>query len=316
MGFALNIVIMVGIYIILSVSFNLLMGYAGVFAMCHAAFYGIGAYISTLVFMNLGWSFIPAMLAGMLGAAAISFVLSIPALRVHWEYMVILSFGFQFMVYYAMMNWVSLTNGPLGITGIPRPTLFGFTFSSNLSYLGLVTVFALLVVLVAWRIGESPYGRVLKAIREDELAVAALGKNVFRYKVSIFVIAGALAAVAGALVAHYIRYIVPYYFGIHESFLIIFLVVLGGSGNLWGGVVGAVVLITIPELLRLLPIPSEALGGTRQLLYGLILILFMVFRPWGILPERVKIPKIPIGSRIGGNKPQTGIKMREPHGIN
>lgn len=286
MDYVIHILITIGIYVILSVSYNLLIGYTGIFAICQAAFYGIGSYITALLLVDLGWSFIPAMVMGMIGAGVISLIIGIPGLRVHWDYMVILSFGFQFMVYHVLMNWRGLTHGPSGVGGISKPQIFGFTFDSIYSFLALTVVFAIIVVLVTKCIGSPPFGRVLKGIREDEVAVKSLGKNVTQYKVSAFVACGALAAVAGALFASHITYIVPYNFTLEESFFILCLVVLGGAGNLKGAIVGAVILVAIPQLLGFLQVSSVILGSLRQLIYGVMLVVFMLFRPQGIIGEK------------------------------
>ncbi|MFH1624003.1 MAG: branched-chain amino acid ABC transporter permease [Pseudomonadota bacterium] len=287
MEYGLHILIMIGIYVILAVSYNILIGFVGIFAICQAAFYGIGAYISTLIMLHLGWNFIPAMFLGMLGAGIISLCVGIPALRIHWDYMAIFSFAFQMMIYHLLMNLVGITRGPRGIAGIHKPELFGFTFSSRFSFLILTMIFVVLVLVICRQIDRSPVGRIFRGIRADEIAVKSLGKNTTLYKVLAFVICGSLAAISGSLIAHHISYLSPFQFTLSESFVILCMVALGGIGNIWGALVGAVILISIPELLRFLPIPSTMIGGIRQLIYGLVLVLMMMFRQQGIIPERV-----------------------------
>jgi len=286
MEYGLHILIMIGIYVILAVSYNVLLGFIGIFAICQAAFYGIGAYISTLILVHLGWNFIPAMLMGMVGAAIISLFVGIPALRIHWDYMAIFSFAFQMIIYHLLVNLVGITRGPMGIAGIPKPELFGFTFSSRFSFLLLTSFFVIIVLIICLRIDRSAMGRIFRGIREDEIAVKSLGKNTTFYKVIAFVICGSLAAVSGSLIAHHISYISPFQFTMSESFGILCMVALGGTGNVWGALVGAVILIGIPEMLRFLPIPSTLIGGIRQLIYGLALVLMMMFRQQGMIPER------------------------------
>ena len=287
MEYGIHILIMIGIYVILAVSYNVLLGFVGIFAICQAAFYGIGAYISTLILIHLGWNFIPAMFLGMIGAAIISLCVGIPALRIHWDYMAIFSFAFQMIIYHLLINLVGITRGPMGIAGITKPNLFGFTFSSKISFLILTVVFVVIVLIICRQIDRSPLGRVFRGIREDEIAVKSLGKNTTRYKVIAFAICGSLAAISGSLIAHHISYISPFQFTLSESFAILCMVALGGTGNVWGAAVGAVILIAIPEALRFLPIPSTMIGGIRQLIYGLALVLMMMFRQQGIIPERI-----------------------------
>lgn len=269
----------------LAIAYNVLIGYVGVFAVCQAAFYGIGAYISALILIHLGWNFIPAMIVGMLGAAAISLCIGFPALRIHWDYMAIFSFAFQMIIYHLLLNLTGVTGGPQGIPGIPKASLFGFTFSSKWSFLILTAIFTIIVFLICRQIERSALGRVLRGIREDELAMKSLGKNTTVLKVIAFAICGGLAAISGCLVGIHISYISPFMFTLPESFAIVCMVALGGMGNIWGALVGATILTAIPELMRFLPIPSAMIGGIRELIYGVALLLMMLFRSQGILAE-------------------------------
>ena len=291
--FVAQTLIMINLYIILGVSFNLLVGYAGLFSIAHGAFYGIGAYVSALVAMKLGFPFLLAVVAGMVVAGVVSALLAIPALRVSGDYLVIASFGFQIIIYSVLLNWFDLTRGPAGLPGIPRAEFFGNKIPGNppFAYLALTLVFALLAILAAWRIGSSPFGRVLKAIREDEVATQACGKNITGMKVTVFVVAGAMAAVAGSLYAHYITFISPYSFTMEESIFILSLVVVGGTGTVRGSVVGAALLYALPQALRFLNLPDAVAAQGRQMMYGALLVLFVIFRPQGILGEYSVVKK-------------------------
>ena len=154
------------------------------------------------------------------------------------------------IVYSIFNNWVDLTRGPLGIPGIPVASLFGFNIDSHWKFLVLSAIFAFLAYLLVNKLVNSPYGRVLKAIREDEIFAQSLGKNVNSYKIQVFVIGGALASVAGNLYAHYITFIDPTSFTILESILVISMVIIGGAGSLRGPIIGAAVLVILPEALR------------------------------------------------------------------
>ena len=178
-----------------------------------------------------------------------------------------------------------LTRGPLGLPGIPQPEIFGSKVNSHWEFLILVWLFAVITFLICYRLVNSPYGRVLKAIREDEIFAMSLGKNVAYFKLTVFAIGASLAAIAGALYAYYITFIDPTSFTVAESIFLVSIVIIGGLGNLWGAVLGAVILIALPELLRFIGISQTYVANIRQILYGTLLILMMFFRPQGIIGE-------------------------------
>ena len=285
MEYLLHILILIGIYIILSLSLNLISGYTGLLSIAHAAFYGIGAYVVALLALQFKTHFLVNLLCGALLAGLFGIIVALPSLRIHDDYFVIATFAFQVLTFSVLNNWVALTGGPLGISGIPQPVLLGISISSHFQFLLLVSCFAALTFLIARRLVRSPYGRVLKAIREDEVFAASLGKDVTRYKIQIFIVGASLAAVAGGLYAYYITFIDPTSFTIVESIFVISIVIIGGTGSLWGSVVGAAMLVVIPEMLRFLGMPSAIAANVRQILYGALLVLFMLLRPQGILGE-------------------------------
>lgn len=208
-----------------------------------------------------------------------------PALRVHGDYFVIASFGFQVILFSVLNNWVGLTRGPLGLPGIPQPQFGALRIETHGEFLALVWVLALLTFLICRRLVQSPYGRVLKAIREDEVFAQSLGKNVAYFKLSVFAVGAGLAAVAGALYAVYITFIDPTSFTISESIFLISIVIIGGLGNLWGAVLGAAILVVLPELLRFIGISQTYVANIRQMIYGTLLVVMMFLRPQGILGE-------------------------------
>lgn len=171
----------------------------------------------------------------------------------------------------------------MGLPGIPQPVILGWEVSSHFEFLLLVGAFAVLVFWVCRVIVRSPFGRVLTAIREDEVFALAVGKNVAAYKVAVFVIGSGLAAIAGALYAHYISFIDPTSFTVMESIFILSIVIIGGAGSLWGPVVGAAVLVMLPEILRFIGLPSSVAANIRQILYGGLLVAFMMWRPQGLI---------------------------------
>ena len=278
-----HFLVMVGIYSILALSLNLLIGYSGIFSLAHAAIYGIGAYASALAALKLGLGFWGGMaVAASVGAFA-SALVAIPSLRVAGDYYVVASFGLQVVMLAVFMNWTDVTNGHAGLPGIPRPNLFGWVIDQPFEYVFLATVFAVLTWAICWRLTNSAFGRVLQAIRDDEIAAHAMGKNVVLVKIVIACISSALGAMAGSLYAHYITYINPSSFALHESIFIATLVILGGSERLAGPIVGAFLLLAIPEALKFLAIPDTVAAPMRQVIYGALLVIFMLVRPEGIL---------------------------------
>jgi branched-chain amino acid transport system permease protein len=286
LSFLLHLVVLTNIYVILGVSYNLLIGYAGLFSIAHAAFFGIGAYVSMVAALKLGWPFLAGLVGAIVIAAIVSGILAFPALRVSGDYLVIASLGFQVIVFNVFMNWESVTGGPAGVPAIPRPGLFGWQLESPAAYVVLSTVLAAAAYVFVRRVVGSPFGRVLRAIREDEVVTQALGKNVTAVKVVVFMVSGGVAATAGSLFAHYTTYINPYFFTLEESLLILSVVIVGGAGNLTGSIVGALVLTLLPQALRLVDLPEALAANLRQIIYAALLAGFMFFRPQGILAER------------------------------
>lgn len=278
-----HFLVMVAIYSILALSLNLLIGYSGIFSLAHAAIYGIGAYASALAALKLGLGFWGGMVVAAGVGAFASALVAIPSLRVAGDYYVVASFGLQVVVLAVFMNWTDLTNGHAGLPGIPRPNLFGWVIDQPFKYVFLAAAFAVLTWAICWRLTNSAFGRVLQAIRDDEIAALAMGKNVVLVKIVIACISSALGAMAGSLYAHYITYINPSSFSLHESIFIATLVILGGSERLAGPVVGAFMLLAIPEVLKFMAIPDTIAAPMRQIIYGALLIVFMLVRPEGIL---------------------------------
>ena len=283
MEYLLHILIIVAIYTILAVSLDLLCGHTGLLSIAQAAFFALGAYTSALLAVRCGASFPAATLAGMGVAILISLVVSLPSLRLRDDYFIIATFGFQMILFSIFNNWISLTRGPLGIPGIPTPVIFGWHVKSHAEFLAVAALLAGVAFAVTWRITSSPFGRVLHAIREDEVFAKAFGKNTLYFKITTCAVSAALAAIAGSFYAHYITYIDPSSFTVMESILIISMVIIGGAGSLWGPLMGAVVLVTLPEALRFVGLPSAVAANLRQIIYGSLLVVMMMFRPRGLV---------------------------------
>lgn len=264
-------------------SLDLLVGHTGLLSVAHAAFYGLGAYSAALLSVHFGIPFVLSVMLGMLTAILVSMIFSLPSLRLHDDYFVIATFAFQMILFGIFNNWVGMTRGPFGIPGIPPPSILGFPITSRIAFVFLVAVFAVLCFQIVSRISMSPFGRVLRGIREDEAFTRALGKNTVRFKVLIFAVSAALAASAGCLYAQYLSFIAPNSFTVTESILVISMVVIGGSGSRWGPVVGAVVLVTLPEALRFIGLPNDVAANLRQIAYGGGIVIMMIFRPRGLI---------------------------------
>jgi len=287
--YVLNTAVMAGIYVILASSLNITNGYAGLFSFGHAAFYGIGAYTAAILATRLGWPFVLTLPAAALVAAAVGAALAVPTLRLSGIFLALVTIGFQEIAYLVTLNWMSLTRGPMGIPGVPPPALLGWEFGSNRAELYLILGFDLVTLFVLARIVTSRLGRRFVAIREDELAAEASGIATFRAKVMAFVIATFFAGLAGALYAHHARFVSADSFRLDETFVILTMLIVGGMGSLLGPVLGAVLLVILPEA-------SRFLAEYRGVVYGVILIAVILLRPEGI----AGVPGIiqPLGARV------------------
>jgi branched-chain amino acid transport system permease protein len=267
--------------VMLAIGLDFVVGYAGQLNLGQSAFYGIGAYVSTLLIMRLGLPFWPAFVCGVAASAVSGMALSLFAVRLRGHYLAIASLGFAVITYQVLLNWISLTQGPLGIYGIaPPPALalpglpaIDFTDLANLFY--LVAGFALLAYVLLDQLVRSPVGETLTAIREDEVSAASLGMNCRAWKVFAFAVGSAVAGGAGCFYAGFVGTLVPDAFFITESFTILAMVIVGGMGTLSGPVFGAILLTVLPEFLR-------GIGDLRLIVYGLALTLVVLFMPGGI----------------------------------
>ncbi len=285
MDYFIHLAILVSIYAILGISLNLVVGFAGLLSVTHAAFYGIGAYATAILLTSFGVNFFVSLVIGALVSGFLALLIGFVLSRLKGDYYALGSFGFNIIVYSILLNWQNLTRGPLGIPGISRPSFFGFTFSENAAFLLLVALSAALIFLAARFIADSSFGRALKAIREDEQALQIFGYKTHHYKLAIFVIGAMMASVAGSFFASYITFIDPSTFTLNESIFILSVIILGGLANLRGSVLGALFLVLLPEALRFVGFPSDIAAQMRVLVYGALLILLMMYRPQGLLGE-------------------------------
>ena len=274
--------IVCAINVLLAIGLDFVLGYAGQLNLGQSAFYGIGAYASTLLIMKLGVPFwiafvLATALSGLAGA-----LLSLFAVRLRGHYLAIASLGFAVITHQVLLNWISLTQGPLGIYAIAPPPplalpgLSPIVFSNPANLFYLTAGFALLTYLFLDQLVRSPIGETLTAIREDEVSAAALGIDAPRWKAFAFAVSSAVAGAAGCFYAAFVGTLVPDAFFITESFTILAMVIVGGMGTLIGPVIGAVLLTVLPELLR-------GIGDLRLIVYGAAVTLVVLFMPGGIV---------------------------------
>ncbi|HSR13756.1 MAG TPA: ATP-binding cassette domain-containing protein [Thermodesulfobacteriota bacterium] len=279
------------VYTVLTVSLNLILGYGGMASMAHAAFFCIGGYFSAIVSMHFGINFLAGTIGAVLITGAVGGILAAPFIRVREEYLILFTIAFQMLVFHLSLSLHSVTGGDSGIFGVPGIKFFGFAPGGPIQVLPFMIFFVAVIYWVALNIARSPFGRILKGIREDERAVTSLGKDVKKFKIIIFMAGTGIAAGAGGVFTHYSRFINPSIGTLDESILMTAMVVLGGMANLWGSAVGAFLLIIIPEALNFLPGASDLIVPLRGIIYGVLLILFMRFRPEGLVPEYLRLKK-------------------------
>lgn len=283
MEYLIHLCIIIAIYSILSTSLNLMAGYCGLLSLAQAAFYGVGAYSAALMWYYFGTNILQNIGIGILISVLLSIIIAYPSLKVHEDYFSITTFGFQMIVLSILKNWVGLTKGPFGVSNIPMPSIFSYSLQSSMEMMFLVMVILILVIFVVNRLVQSLFGLTLKSIREDEIFTLAAGKNVTTYKILTFAIGGSIASIAGVLYAHYTSFIDPSTFTINESIFILSIIVVGGMGSIRGPVVGSIILVLLPEFLRFFAFPIETEAYVRQIIYGAMLVLFMMFWPKGII---------------------------------
>ena len=286
-GYLLRIAGIAGLYILLALGLNLVIGFVGLLDLGFMAFYAIGAYTSALLAMQ-GWPFWASTLAAMIISALLRVVIGFPALRLRGDYLAMVTLGFGEVVRLILNNWDGLTNGPKGLPpvgqNIPPAALFGFTFITNLHYYYLILFCVLAGAWVCHRLHHSRVGRAWIAIREDEVAAELMGIDVTRQKVVAFGVSALFAGLAGSIFVHWERFVTPESFTFWESCLLVCAVVLGGMGSVPGMILGAACIVGIPELLR--DMLGAGFANARYLFFGLALVLMAIYRPQGLWPSR------------------------------
>jgi branched-chain amino acid transport system permease protein len=297
-GYLTHLAITVLIFSILASSLNLLMGYTGLVSIAHGAFFGIGGYTSGILMMRAGFPFLAALLAATAFTGLIALGLSIPSFRTKGIYYVIVTIAFQLIVSEIFDGWYAMTGGGLGLRGIPKPDpislpLLGtLSVKSKLGYYYLVFFFTLLIHLGIARLIQSPVGISLMAIRDNETKALMMGLNPLFYKVFIFVLASGLAGMAGSLYVHFLEFAHPDLFSFFISVDMFLMVMLGGAGTFFGPPFGVFVLEMIREFLH-------EFVALRLFIYGLMLVVIIIFLPEGILKPLTSMAKrlVPGGER-------------------
>ena len=301
----IRVLCLIGVYSILTLSLNLIAGYMGQTSMGHAALYCLGGYFSALLGSKLGWPFWITILFGVLGGALGGLILGLSTMRLSGSYLAVITLAFSEVVEMVVLNWNDVTNGPLGVRNIPRPSIFGWELTtSNGGFYWLMLVLVTVAILVSLCVVNSKFGRAVRAIKEDELAAKLMGVHTAAYKVKTIVLSGALAGMAGAYYASMNRYIDANTFNFDVSMTILCIVIFGGLGSIPGMIVGSVLLIAFPEVLR-------ALSDYRFVVYGLLLIFMMRFRPQGLLGGLSRKPyRLPRGVRRPEQEAEPGKQVR------
>jgi len=266
---ALNAMVVLGL--------NLLIGFAGQISLGHAAFYGLGAYISGILATSYQVPLSLSIPVAVIATAFIAFLVGIPTLKLEGHYLVMATLGFNIIISIILVQWDSMTGGPSGLAGIPHLKLFSVVIDSDRKFYYLVWILVGIFFWLSLNLIDSRTGRALRAIGEDPVSACALGIPVEKYKVRVFVLSAVYAAIAGSLYAHYVTFISPKSFDFFYSIEVVTMVVVGGIGSLWSGLVGTAVLTTLPEIL-------EIVKEYNVLVYGAVLMLVLVFFPEGLFP--------------------------------
>jgi len=265
-----GILVLCAMNVLLALSLNLVLGYTGQLNLGQSAFFAIGAYVSTILVRTYGWNFWAASLAAVAAAGLLGLALAAFAVRLRGHYLAIASLGFAVITYQVLINWEKMTEGVRGIYGILPPV------ASTTGLFYLVAGIALAVYVLIDNLVRSPVGDTLRAIREDEVSAASLGVNAALWKAFAFGLGAAIAGLAGCFYPGFVGTLVPDAFNIIESFTMMAMVIVGGMGTMIGPVIGAIVLTFLPELLR-------GFGEFRLMIYGLALMLVVLFMPGGIV---------------------------------
>lgn len=290
-NYIFSILTMVGFYALVCIGLTTLTGYAGQISLGHAAFYGIGAYTSAILTGTYGLNPWLAIIIGALISAIIALIVGIPTFKLNGYYLALATLGFGIIVYTMFKELTSITGGSNGFFGIPSIGLFGYEFITDISYYYLIWVFVFLAILFTRNIIHSRIGRGLRSIEGSEIAADAVGVNLMKYKLQIFMLSAVFASVSGSLLAHYVSFINPDLFVANTSIFFLIMVILGGKSNVWGSIVGAATYVLLDELLKhYVPMFLPNVGGEFEIVFfGVLLVLTLIYMPNGLVPQYEKL---------------------------
>jgi len=274
--YLMNVFVFVGIYTILAIALNLLLGLAGQISLGQAAFFGLGAYISGVLTATYAFNSWSSMLVAVFVVGLVAFIIGFPILKLKGHYLAMATLGMGIIVYIVFNETVDLTGGPSGLSGIPNLHIGGMVFDSDVKNYYLVWTFVLVIILLSINLTASRIGRALRAISDSEVAARILGVNARLLKVQIFTVSGMLSALAGSLYAHTVTFISPTSFGFNVSIELLTMVIVGGLGSIYGSFVGAAILTLLPEFFR-------AFQDYDIIVYGITLIAVTMFMPGGLV---------------------------------
>jgi branched-chain amino acid transport system permease protein len=277
--FVVRMLVLVWIYSLLTIGQNLITGYTGMLSMGQAAYYGIGAYTSALLTLHLGMPWPLALILSGTVACVFGIVLGFPCVRLSSDYLTLMTIGFNVIASLVFLNWMDVTQGPMGLSGLPSPSIGPVTFRTVDGYYYLYLIILGIVYLFIKGLIRSKHGRALIAIRDNELSAASVGINVSVYKLLSFGLASFLAGISGSMLAHFIKFVGPSTFKVDESILHMQMAILGGLGSLPGSVVGAAILTIVPQVL-------QVVYEYRMLINGVVMVGLMIWRPQGLLGGR------------------------------
>jgi len=274
--YQLRVINMVLLYSIVALSINLIVGFAGQFDMGRTAFVGIGGYWSAIMMLRFHLPFIVAFISAGFFCAFVGFVLGTLCRRSTFDYLTLITIGFNIICIQIFLNWDSVTNGAMGLRLIPSPILFGFKFDTNFKLFYFAFFLLIICYIVIKRITKSKIGRAFEAIRDDPIAASYSGINVANTKVIVFSVASFFTGIAGSAMVHYSNYVSPYIATLYESIYQLQMPILGGLGSLPGSILGSAILVIAPEI-------SRTFYEYRQMFVGFLMVAMMLWAPSGIL---------------------------------
>lgn len=304
LNFFLLILIYSGIYALMAMGQNVITGYGGMLSLTQAGFFAIGSYATAILTTQFGWSFWGTLPVAFVVSALFGLLIGLPTLRLKGDYLAIATLGFGEIVRNVLNNWDSLTNGPMGIQRIPMPVIFGFTINpyKKYAFLVMVIVFVIIAYMLFQRLARSRMGRALSAVREDEIAAQSMGINITKYKVYAFILGASVAGIAGSLQATFTLSVTPGTYTFMVSVMVLCMVVLGGMGNFKASILGAFIIQFISYFPQLTGLSSVIPPQFKQILFGLILVVMMIWRPQGILGREATRYRKRAASTPGGEQ--------------